>query len=202
MSAGPEVWAGVLAAGAGRRLGGIPKALLRWRGLTFLETIASVARRGGASGVAVVLGHHAAIVGELASQVSDRLAYNPAPDRGMGSSARELSRVVPEGVALLLWPVDTPAITEETVRRLIEAARAEPGRVVIPVWAGRRGHPPVIPPAVVLALRQLDDETRLDHFLEAQGGPPLLLEVPDEGVLQDVDLVGDLRRLTAEGGDQ
>jgi len=118
MSAGPEVWAGVLAAGAGRRLGGIPKALLRRRGLTFLETIASVARRGGASGVAVVLGHHAAIVGELASQVSDRLAYNPAPDRGMGSSARELSRVVPEGVALLLWPVDTPAITEETVRRL------------------------------------------------------------------------------------
>lgn len=188
------VWAGVLAAGEGRRLGGRPKALLRWRGRTFLETIADAAREGGAAGVAVVLGYHAEEVRELAEGVCDQVTLNPNPDRGMVSSAREVAKVVPEGTALLLWPVDIPSVRPETVRALIEASRSHPGRVVAPAAVGALGHPPLLPPDLVAELRELGDQERLDRFIEARGGV-VVLELGDAGVLRDVDLAKDLDRL-------
>lgn len=186
------VWAGILAAGAGRRLGGRPKALLRWRGRTFLERIAETARRGGAAGVAVVLGHHAEQIDELARAVCDVVVRNPDPDRGMGSSARELARAVPPGAALLIWPVDTPAVRADTVRALIETARARPGQVVTPTYDELDGHPPLLPPELVAALRGIGDGERLDRFIALRGGRPVEVNRDDPGVARDIDLPGDL----------
>jgi CTP:molybdopterin cytidylyltransferase MocA len=188
------VWAGVLAAGMGRRLGGRPKALLELGGRTFLETIARSAREGGAAGVAVVLGHLADEVRPLATVVCDGVALNPAPERGMGSSAGVLARALPPGAAMLLWPVDVPAVRPATVRALIERAAACPGRVVVPVHRGL-GHPPLLPPVVVAALRDIRDTDRLDRFIEAAGGAPLELAVDDPAVERDVDRPEDLAGL-------
>ncbi len=78
-------WAGVLAAGAGSRLGGVPKALLEREGRHFLEIIAATAREGGAAGVAVVLGYHREEVRTLAGQVCEMVVVNRDPSRGMSS---------------------------------------------------------------------------------------------------------------------
>lgn len=191
------VWAGVLAAGQGSRLGGRPKALLELGGRSFLEVIASTAREGGAAGVAIVLGHHAREVRPAARRFCDLVALNPAPDRGMGSSASVLAAALPPGAAMLLWPVDVPDPRAATVRALIERAATAPGRVIVPAHHGRRGHPPLLPPAVVAALRDLPDGARLDRFVEAAGGAPLELAVDDPGVARDVDRPEDLVRVRA-----
>ena len=194
------VWAAVLAAGAGRRMGGRAKALLPLAGGTFLEAVVAAARGGGVDGVVVVVGHHAEQVEPLAREVADRVARNPAPDRGMGTSIREAARAVPDGAALLVWPVDVPAVRPATVAAVLAAAKRTPGRTVVPVHRGSSGgHPTLLPPRLLEKVRALDETERLDRLVEADDPPPLRLEVDDPGVSRDVDRVEDLVRLDGSG---
>src|SRR5205807_6064036 len=79
----------VLAAGAGRRLGGRPKALLPYRGGLLVEHAARVLRDGGCGPVHVVLGASAAAVRQQAGDLEGyRLVDNPEWAQGMGSSLR------------------------------------------------------------------------------------------------------------------
>ena len=188
------VWAGVLAAGRGSRLGGRPKALLVVGRQTFLETIARTARDGGVVAVAVVLGAHGELVEPVARACCDAVVTNPAPERGMASSAQVVARALPPEASMLLWPVDTPLVTPATVQTLIEASRINADRVIIPVHGGR-GHPPLLPPHVVEALRTMEHDARLDHTIESAGGPPVLVDVDDSGVTFDVDIEADLARI-------
>lgn len=189
-----NVWVGVLAAGEGRRMGSRPKALLEWRGKTFLSNIAESAREAGVQGIAAVLGYHARRVEPLASKVCDVVVLNPDAERGMGSSARALAAGLPDGASMLLWPVDIPHIRPQTVREIIAAAAEAPDRLIIPVY-NKRGHPPLLPPRVVESLRALPDDNRLDLFLKETAGSPLLLSVNDPAVEQDVDSPSDLKQL-------
>ena len=193
-----KVWAGILAAGQGRRLGGRPKALLELRGVTFLEMIAESARAAGVSGVAAVVGYHAGEVRPLAAACCDIVVDNPKPELGMASSARILAQAIPDDVPLLLWPVDVPHVRPSTVETIVGAGARCASRIVIPVCTAR-GHPPLLPASVVAALRTMDDEARLDLFIETVGGDPLLIEVDDPAVEQDVDTAEDLRWLEEQG---
>src|SRR5204863_505817 len=82
-------WAGavILAAGAGRRLGGAAKALLSVDGTTFLANIDATMRAAGGTGGVVVVGEpHAAAVPAAARALGLEVATNPDPARGMASS--------------------------------------------------------------------------------------------------------------------
>ena len=86
----------VMAAGAGRRMGGRPKCLLQRDGVSLLARTVQALVAAGVREVAVVLGHHAARVNveldaiEAALPRGVRLhhALNPSPDDGPGSSLR------------------------------------------------------------------------------------------------------------------
>ncbi|HKE17608.1 MAG TPA: NTP transferase domain-containing protein, partial [Kofleriaceae bacterium] len=111
-----EVIAVILAAGAGRRLGGAAKALLELprpgseASETFLARIAATAARAGAGRALVVVGPpHAGPVALEARRLGLDVADNPDPDRGMASSvaigfARAAERFTGAHAALL-WPV-------------------------------------------------------------------------------------------------
>ncbi|HUH03747.1 MAG TPA: nucleotidyltransferase family protein [Kofleriaceae bacterium] len=185
----------VLAAGAGRRLGGVNKALLRTRtGATYLEAIAATARAAGSSHLVVVTGapHHAE-VGPAAEVLGAVVAINPAPDRGMASSV-----AVGFGCAAasfdrcqvaLLWPVDHPAVAVDTVARLL----ASPAMISVPTFAGRGGHPAAFRRAVwpeLIACEERGDGARA--VVRADPGRVARLEVDDAGVVRDVDHPGDL----------
>jgi molybdenum cofactor cytidylyltransferase len=173
-------------------MGGRAKALLAVEGRTFLETIVDTARRGGVDGVAVVVGHHAEEVEPEARRLADLVFTNRDPDRGMGSSAREAARALPEGAAMLLWPVDMPMARRETVSALLTAAADTPDRVVSPVrGVGEGGHPVVVPAAVVDAIRAMPADARVDRLLAAHG-TPRLVEVDDPGIYRDFDAPSDL----------
>ena len=83
----------ILAAGAGRRLGGVAKALLAYRGRSYLAQIAATARAVGLVDAVVVVGEpFAADVAAHARQLGLRVRVNPDPARGMASSARRGGR--------------------------------------------------------------------------------------------------------------
>jgi CTP:molybdopterin cytidylyltransferase MocA len=133
----------LLAAGAGRRMGG-PKALVRDDSGAWLPRGVSVLREGGCARVTVVLGAEA----ERARPLTDGLDVSVvvADDwaEGMGASLRaglrSLSDSVEDGVVVSL--VDLPDLVPEVVSRVITAAApAGPAALARASYDGRPGHP-------------------------------------------------------------
>jgi CTP:molybdopterin cytidylyltransferase MocA len=192
----------ILAAGAGRRLGGVAKALLPAAGgASFLEAIVRTAAAAGAArAIAVVGAPHGDEVARAAAALGVEVAWNPDPSRGMASSvavgfAAALERAGDAEVALL-WPVDHAAVAATTVTAVL-AARAP--AAVVPTFGGRGGHPVAIRRALwsqLAACGALPEGARsVLRAAAAQGGGAVLrLAVDDPGVVADVDLPGDLAR--------
>lgn len=138
---GVSVVAGlVLAAGAGRRLGG-PKALLRADGVALVERAVAAARDGGCDPVLVVLGAQADRVRSEVSLDGATVVVNRAWGSGMGSSLKVglAALAGTDAHAVLVMLVDMPGITAAAVRRIV--ALPYQSALVCASYQGRRGHP-------------------------------------------------------------
>lgn len=147
-----DVPALVLAAGAGRRMGG-PKALVRVgpERVTLLDRAVGRIRAGGCDDVLVVVGAAVGEVAPLAGALGVEVVTADNWAEGMGASVRAglaaLGRRQPPPAAVLVTLVDLPDVTGEVVSRVLAAARAEPHlREVLlrAAYRGRPGHPVVI----------------------------------------------------------
>jgi nicotine blue oxidoreductase len=130
----------VLAAGAGRRMGG-PKALVEYRGRLLIEIAAATLRAGGCSPVIVVVGASGDRVRAEAALPGCLLVDNPDWATGMGSSLRVgLDALADNGSsAVIVLPVDTPGVSADAVRRLAELAGPE--ALARASFDGAPGHP-------------------------------------------------------------
>jgi molybdenum cofactor cytidylyltransferase len=173
----------ILCAGAGARLGGVDKAALRLPdGRTFLAAVVAAARAGGCAPIVGV-----ARPGQVLPGVE--LVCNPTPERGMISSiVVGLAALAGRGVAAaLVWPVDHPRVLPDTVAALVAAAR--PGRIVVPVIAGRGGHPTAFGADV---WPELAAAASARAVVAADPGRVVRVAVADPGVRRDVDTPDDL----------
>jgi len=183
----------VLAAGESSRMGR-DKALLVYRGRTFLETIIAKLREGGIDRVAVVLGHHAPVIRQALNLSEVEVVTNRDYLRGQTSSL-QVGLVALAGLpaeaetldAIVLCLVDHPAFEPATVSALVAAFACRRAAVVVPTHLGRRGHPvliarPLFEPLLALSLRQ-----GANSVIGAWGDRTELLEVADPGILVDVD---------------
>jgi nicotine blue oxidoreductase len=137
-----EIVAVLLAAGAGRRMGG-PKAVLRIGADSFLARGARVLGRPGVASVVAVVGHDAArVAAEAGTPAGVSLVENARYQEGMLSSIlRGLDEAEGLGAdAILLHPVDHPLVDPGTVDRVIAALR-EGAVIAVPTHGKRRGHP-------------------------------------------------------------
>src|SRR5450432_293545 len=82
------VGAVLIAAGAGARLGGRPKALLELGGVPLILRQLIALSGAGVDEVVVVLGHHADAIEAAVRPFPITLARNPQPDDGQASSVR------------------------------------------------------------------------------------------------------------------
>jgi molybdenum cofactor cytidylyltransferase len=180
----------VLAAGESRRMG-FPKALLRYRDMTFLESILAACAAAGLDPAVVVLGLDAPKI--LASirlgQVVE--ARNNRPETGqIGSIKRGISAIINRPVeAAVVWPVDQPQVSVRTVERLTEAYRNGNASVVVPVHEGRRGHPVLFGRDVFDQLLSAPIGVGARAVVRSQQERGRLLEVPvtDVAILEDID---------------
>ncbi|WP_416873522.1 nucleotidyltransferase family protein [Kitasatospora sp. SC0581] len=198
--AGPgPVAALVLAAGGGRRLGGRPKALLRYRGRPLVEHAVAVVRAGGCTEVTVVLGAAGERVRATAHLPGCRLVGNPDWAQGMGSSLRAgLAALPPHASAALVMLVDTPGVTPAAVARLLAAHRAG-AELAAAAYEGRRGHPVLIGArhfAEAAAGARGDAGARA--LLAAHAAELVLVECADVAAPDDLDTPADLARWSAD----
>ena len=149
----PELSAVILAAGFSSRMGAC-KALLPLGDRTVLGQCIALCKQCGVDDVIVVTGHEAETIEPVARQAGARVVRNADFASGMYSSIRAGIGHLPEDCrAFLLLPVDIPLVRHGTLRLLLRAFACEPGLILHPVFAGERGHPPLIAREVALAIQ-------------------------------------------------
>lgn len=202
---GSVIAAVILAAGESRRMG-FPKALLRYRGRAFLEGALDAGWASGLDPSVVVLGRDARKILSSTDLTRAIVVRNTQPDTGqIGSIRLGLEQLINRPVdAAVVWPVDHPHVAVSTLERLIQGFRERHAAIVVPIHAGRRGHPVLFASTVFRELIDAPDGMGARAVVRAD--PARVLEVPvdDAAVVEDIDTpeaYEDLiRRFGASGG--
>ena len=181
----------ILAAGESSRMGE-DKALLAYRGRTFIETILATLREAGVTRLAVVLGHHADKIQRAVDFTGVNVIVNRDYQQGQTSSLQAGLKALGSGAgmsveAVLLCLVDHPAVPAEVVRALIAAFLATRSPVVIPTSKGQRGHPVLIGRTLFDELLGLSPEAGANSVIRKYREATQFVEVGDAGILLDVD---------------
>ena len=185
----------ILAAGESRRMG-FPKALLRYRDETFLDTLIGLfAAR--CQPVIVVLGAHSDRIRERTLRPAT-FAINADYQRGQTSSMQCGLRAVPAGAESVLFTlVDHPAVAPATLDALLAGQVHIPGPLVrVPRHHGRRGHPIWFSRELIAEFLGLQDLGAAREIVRSHAAQTEFLDVDDPGILADIDDPAAYGRLT------
>jgi molybdenum cofactor cytidylyltransferase len=185
----------ILAAGASSRMGRT-KALLDYRGETFVGRLVRVLGER-CEPVIVVLGYHAETLRERVPAMAT-IVVNPDPSRGQLSSLQTgLAALPAEADGFAFIPVDSPAVEAETVARLARAfdQRDSSTLFVIPRQAGKRGHPVVAARSMAAEFLALPPTAEAREIVHAHVDRTEYVDVEDVGIFTDVDDPEAYRRL-------
>lgn len=182
----------ILAGGASRRMGR-PKALLEYRGETFLGRLQRIFL-ANCDPVVVVVGHDAATIRPVVDPRAV-VVVNPDPERGMLSSLQVGLEQLRNAERVLFLPLDYPAIHSDTVARLCESQTAT-HPIVMPRYEGRRGHPVLIAHTIILELLALPVDGAARDVIRSHNHEILYLDVNDPAILMDVDTPEDYQVLS------
>ena len=178
---------------------GRDKALLPYRGQTFLSRLVYLALPR-VDAVTVVLGHNAeAIAGEVPASPRVRVAVNEGYERGMLSSLQVGLQAAGEADWYLWMLVDHAAVRGRVLDRLLDGAAASSAPVVIPRFEGERGHPVVVSRALAEELLRLPRDCSPQDAVRRTYGQALFVDLDDSSVLVDVDRPEDYEALLAGG---
>ncbi|MFQ5768361.1 MAG: NTP transferase domain-containing protein [Acidobacteriota bacterium] len=184
----------VLAAGDSRRMGR-HKALLSTPKGTFLDVWVARLRAAGIMKICVVLGRNRAAVEARLDLPAGMVVENRSPEEGMLSSfLAGLEHLPGDLPGVFLCPVDHPEVLVTTLVKL--KSRLAPGKIVVPVHRGRRGHPVLFAAELLGELRRAPANQGARAVVRAV--PARVIECPaGPGVLRDVDTPADYRRFMA-----
>lgn len=194
----------LMAAGAGRRMGYQPKALLRRGGETLLARQIRLLVQAGVRHIVVVLGHHAAHITEELRRIAVpecvRLDWvtNPVPDAGLGGSLRLGLAVLPDAApALMVLLVDQPLLEAEDIAALLTAwdRRANGVQLLVPQHAGEPGHPIALDAQLRREVLAGTGAEGLSAWRRAHPQQVQRLELSHARCTTDVDTLEDLQRL-------
>jgi molybdenum cofactor cytidylyltransferase len=186
----------ILAAGESRRMGR-PKALLPYRGASFLSAIVSTLQPY-CSPVITVLGAHSQ---EILDAAEDAGVFVTNKDYLLGqitSLQCGLRAVPPETEGVLFTLVDHPAVSQSTIEALLTPV--SPSDLVrIPRFDGRRGHPIWFSNQLIPEFLRLPPTASARDVVDSHSAEIRYLDVDDPGILADIDDPADYARLIGAG---
>ncbi len=214
-------WALILAAGFSSRMSGF-KPLLPLGGETVLSRVAGTYRRAGINNIIVVSGYRAMEVETEAARLKLRCVHNPGASANRTEAADSkpyfdmfssvltgLKNLPAEAKQVFVHPVDVPLVCADTIARLLRKAGEEYDKaagsaarpVLLPVFNGEPGHPPVLPASIFEAVLTYTGTGGLRGFLATRSNT--LLEMEDQNILFDMDTDAEYaeaqRRISAPG---
>ncbi len=187
----------LLAAGESRRMGS-PKALLPYRGQTFLERSCTAFFSAGVDELIVVLGAwEDKLRPALPRHPALRAVVNPHYALGQLSSlVCGLRALSPNSEAVVVNLVDHPLARAETIAALIASFRAEPVPIIIAVHRGKRGHPVLFSHQVYGELLAAPLEQGAKVVVRKDPVRVRHVSLGDPGIVADIDTPQEYRHWT------
>jgi len=180
-----RVGAVVPAAGRSRRMGA-EKILLPFGGSTILGAVLEKLNGAGVSGIVVVLRADLPEARRIAESAGARVQINPDPDAEMLVSIRlGVEMLLPDADALFVWPADHPGVDPATLRRLLAGAARD--SALLPVHAGRRGHPALVGADLLAGIADIPANEGLRWLWRDRADAVREIEVADPGVIENLD---------------
>ena len=172
----------ILAAGESRRMGS-PKALLPYRGESFLDTLTGLFA-AFCNPVIVVLGAGAEDI-RAAVHRPATFVVNPDFRLGMTTSMQRGLRAIPDAAEGALFTlVDHPAVVPDTIDALLAPPRP---LVRVPRYQDRRGHPIWFSRALIPEFLALGHNGAARDVVRRHAAETEFLDLDDPGILADID---------------
>ncbi|MDQ1405214.1 MAG: hypothetical protein QOG55_843 [Acidobacteriaceae bacterium] len=177
----------ILSGGASRRMG-TPKALLPYRGGTFVEHLLRVTDHPRIGWRRVALGGDAGAIVAGTEFRADEIIINEDWEDGQLSSIQAGVRSLPEGTdGLLLCLIDHPLISRELVGALVERFYESGKAIVLPFYKGRRGHPVIFAARLYEELLSAPLETGARAVVWAHREEVCEMETNEEGCVLNLN---------------
>jgi molybdenum cofactor cytidylyltransferase len=197
-----RIGAVLLAAGEGRRMGGVAKPLIRLMGVPLVRRHLVALSGAGVDEVVVVTGHARDAVEAQVQGFPVTLAHNAAHSQGQEGSVRiGLAALNGPFDAVFVILADQPMIGAGDLTELIGAFKKRPaGHIVVPVVGGTRGNPILLDDVALAQILASDTKLACRHLIERR---PELVHVHDTAnsrFIVDLDTVEDVRALAERTG--
>jgi len=189
----------ILSGGASRRMG-TPKALLPYRGGTFLDHLLKVTDHPRIGWRRVVLGADAGAIVAGTEFRADEIIINENWEDGQLSSIQAGVRSLPAGTdGMLLCLIDHPLISRELVGELVERFYLSGKAIVLPIYKGRRGHPVIFGARLYEELLSAPMETGARAVVWAHREEVCEMETSEEGCVLNLNDPETLAKIRERG---
>lgn len=185
----------VLAAGQSRRMG-TQKLLLPLEGQPVIVHVVDELLRSPVDQIFVVIGEEGKQISEAIAGRRVHVVTNANAEGEMLSSVRCGLIAIPEECAAALVALgDQPSITADVVEKLVRALRTTGRGIVVPTYRGQRGHPLLLAMHYRHEILTRYEDVGLRGLLQAHPEDVLGVEVATPGILEDMDVPEDYRRM-------
>ena len=197
-----RIGAVLLAAGEGRRMGGVAKPLIRLQGVPLISRQLVALSGAGVDEVVVVTGHARSAVEAQVQSFSVTLAHNEAHAQGQEGSVRTgLAALSGPFDAVFIVPSDQPLIAAGDLTELIGAFKKRPsGHVIVPFVDGQRGNPILLDELAREQILASGVNLGCRHLIERQPEFVHVHETTNTRFITDLDTVEDVEALAERTG--
>jgi len=197
-----RIGAVLLAAGDGRRMGGVAKPLIRLQGVPLISRQLVALSGAGVDEVVVVTGYARRAVEDEVRSFVVTLAHNEAHADGQQGSVRVgLSALSGPFDAVIVMPVDLPLIGASDLTELIGAFKKRPsGHVLVPFVNGERGNPVILDDTAFARILGSDTNLGCRHLIEREPELVCPYATANSRFVTDLDTTDDVDRLVRRTG--
>ena len=197
-----RVFAVVPAAGRSRRMGQA-KLLLPWREATVIEQVLAAWQGSRVASVVVVVHPDDTELANVCRRAGAdvQVAATPPPDMKasvrLGLAWLDEHFAPTDADAWMLAPADVPELTSRQIDWVLAEHNPSAAEILVPVHAGRRGHPVLFPWPLAAEVATLAEDEGINALVKRHRVRELPID--DPGILTDLDTPEDYRRLREEG---
>ena len=195
MKSGLRAAAVLLAAGQGSRMGHVPKALLRLKGVFIVQRHLNALLEAGITDVVVVTGFYHEQVEPVVQAFPVKTVRNPEPEAGQPGSVRlGLEALGDRFDAVLMMLCDQPLIDAQDIRALLdEYQQNSSGRIIVPRVGRQRGNPVVFSGKVISEILAQGKDMYCRKYMDDHPELVVFFDTNNQHYVLDVDTVSDLR---------
>ena len=197
-----RIGAVLLAAGEGRRMGGVAKPLIRLLGVPLISRHLVALSGAGADEVVVVTGHARTAVERQVQSFPVTLVHNEVYSDGQEGSVRAgLAALAGSFDAVFIVPSDQPLIGAGDLTELIGAFKKRiAGHIVVPIVDGQRGNPILLDELARERILASAANLACRHLIERQPELVSAYQTSNTRFISDLDTLEDVQRLAQRTG--